>query len=73
MGPGRAFAAQGEVGEGVDYEVPAVAAAMERALDAGPTSARRARIREWAAANVGSAAVAQRAVDAVTAAAKQAR
>lgn len=71
VGPGQAFTRQGGVGEGVGYDVEAVAAAMERALDAGPTPARRARIREWAAANVGSAAVAQRAVAAIVAVARK--
>jgi glycosyltransferase involved in cell wall biosynthesis len=71
VGPGRDFTLLGgDVGESVDYEVDAVAAAMLRALDAGPTLERRAQIREWAAANVGSAAVANRAVDAIAAAAR---
>ena len=73
VGPGTDFARLGGVGEGVDYEVDAVAAAMVRALDAGPTLARRAEIREWAAANVGSAAVAKRAVDAIVAVARSLR
>lgn len=73
VGPGRVFAGQDGVGEGVDYDVDEVAAAMERALDAEPTPARRARIREWAAANVGSAAVAERAVGAVAAATRNTR
>lgn len=61
VGPGRDFARNGDLGEGIDYEVGAVAAAMRRALDVPPSRSRRARIRDWAVRNVDLAAVAQRA------------
>lgn len=64
-GPGAAFAGESPLGEAVAYDPDAVAASLQRRVDAPPTVAERRAFAEWASERVSLAAVARRAAEAV--------
>ncbi|WP_193311479.1 glycosyltransferase [Georgenia satyanarayanai] len=78
VGPARELVAEGRLGQAVEHDVEAVAAAMVAALDdaggdSAPASPERHRRAAWAAAHVSAAAAARRAVDVVERAARRPR
>ena len=76
VGPARELIARGELGQVVDRDVDAVAAAMRTALDdpdAAADAPERHRRAAWAAQHVSAAAAARRAVARIEQAARSTR
>jgi glycosyltransferase involved in cell wall biosynthesis len=64
-GPLREIVADNDLGWSVDWEIDAVAAAMDQALDAKPSASSRDRLAKWTAENYSLDAVATRGVTAI--------